>query len=212
MITTLKKLADLKPHPENYNEHPDDQVEEIAKSIEQHGQYRAVVVTEDDYILAGHGVCLALAKNGAEEVVTVVLPYAHDDAAAKKVLAADNTLSMFAMRDDRALSELLKEIKDFDEWGLEGTGFDEMMLANLVMVTRPASEIENHDAAGEWLGMPGFEPKKTDLRVVVLFRDDEDRKAFCEKVGLPSGKETSVTWSTWWPPKAKEDLKSVKYE
>ena len=52
----LIELALLKPHPDNYHAHPDDQVEELAASLRQHGFYRTVVVARDLTILAGHGI------------------------------------------------------------------------------------------------------------------------------------------------------------
>jgi hypothetical protein len=210
--TEIVKITQLKPHPRNYNDHPDDQVEHIAKSLEQHGQYRPIVIANDDTILAGHGVVLGAQKIEWETIVCYRVDLAPDAPQALKILTADNELSHFSMKDDRALTEILKELREFDEFGLYGTGFDDMKLANLIMVTRPASEIENHDAAAEWIGMPDYVPKPDQRKYIIVFPDDEQRERFAKANDLPIGKTGSSAWSTNWPPKEREDLVSVRYE
>ena len=49
-------LTKLKPHPDNYADHPADQIDHIKQSITLFGVYRNIVVSKDNYILAGHGV------------------------------------------------------------------------------------------------------------------------------------------------------------
>jgi len=85
-------------------------------------------------------------------------------------------------------------------------------LANLSMVTRPANEIADINEAAEWVGMPDYEPKQDVYKIIVSFRNAEDRNQFVELYDMPSGKEASLSWSCWWPQKQKEDVSSLKYE
>ena len=202
----------LKNHPKNYREHPEDQLQHLMKSIEQQGFYRNIVVAKDYTILAGHGVVKASRKLGLKEVPVVRLDIDANSTKALKVLAGDNELGRLAEVDDRELSKILKEILEMDVEGLLGTGYDEMMLANLVMVTRPSSEIASIKEAAEWIGMPDYEPKENALRINIQFRNAEDRDKFAEISGMNAGKSDGLTWSYWWPHREKEDLKSVKYE
>jgi len=202
----------LKPHPRNYRDHPEDQVAHIAASMKQHGVYRNVVIAKDGTILAGHGVVEAAKSLGMESIKAVRLDLDPDSPQALKLLAADNETSRFAVVDDRALTELLKDVREFDEFGLEGTGFDEMMLANLVMVTRPSSEVRDHDEAAEWLGLPDYEPMSKGLKYTISFETNEDRERFAKATGLRIGKPESPTWSANWPEKPRDDLKSVIVE
>ena len=149
-------LTDLKKHPQNYRTHPEDQLDHLCKSIQENGIYRPVVIAKDNTILAGHGVTQACKRLGIEKVPTIKMEIESDSKEALKLLTADNEISNLAEVNDRKLTEILKEIKDDSELSLEGTGFDEMMLANLVMVTRDASEIKDLDHAKEWVGMPTF--------------------------------------------------------
>jgi hypothetical protein len=205
-------IEDIKPHPRNYREHSDDQLEHLISSIEQHGFYRNIVISKDNFILAGHGVVQASRRMGLEQLPVVRIGANHDEPQAIKVLTGDNEIGRLAGVDDRMLSELLKEVKEYDTVGLMGTGYDGMMLANLVMVTRPSGEIKDINEAAEWVGMPDYTPKDEEIKVIVSFRNEADRLDFVQSTGLDEGKEGSKTWSSWYPPKEMEDLKSVKYD
>lgn len=210
--TITAKVSELKPHPKNYREHPEDQLNHIIHSIEQHGIYRNVVIANDSTILAGHGVVKACRKMGLEEIPVIKLDIDFDSIQALKLLAGDNEIGRLAAVDDRMLSELLKEVKEFDKDGLIGSGYDAMMLANLAMVTRPAHEIKDIDEAAEWLGMPDYEPKEKEHKYILIFRSAEDREQFSRLAELAIGKPDSKTWSTWWPARENEDISSVMYD
>lgn len=202
-------VSDLRPHPRNYRMHPDDQLAHIAESIRIHGFYRNVVVARDGTILAGHGVVEASKKLGLTTIPVVRLDIAPNSAKALKLLAGDNEISRIAGIDDRALTELLKEIQGAE--GLLGTGYDEKMLAALVMVTRPTGEIADFDAAAEWVGMPEHVVTAQPLRLILLFDDEEHRKEAIGLLGIKTtyGKKSVV--SAWWPDKPRENVMALKY-
>lgn len=211
--TEAVAIAELRDHPRNYRAHPDDQLEHIIESIKEHGFYRNIVVTQDGTILAGHGVVKAARKMGLAEVPVIRLDVDPNSARALKVLTGDNEISHLGEIDDRLLSELLKEVKDIDLTGLLGTGYDEMMLANLIMVTRPANEIRDFNAAAAWVGMPGYDEGDERIKLIVSFRNEQDRKKFMEIINVPKPISTNGdTWSAWWPAKDRDDLSSVRFE
>lgn len=196
-------LAELRPHPRNYQEHPDDQIEHLMASIRQFGFFRNVVVTREGTILAGHGAIEAASRLGMESVPAVRLELDPDSPDALKVLALDNEVPRFAERDDRGLSEILREIAAGASDGLAGTGYDEMILADLVMVTRPASEIQDFNEAAEWVGMPEYTPEDHTWKLVVQFTSEEDRAAFIKQFGIADAVAFSKVFrhvmSAWWP-------------
>jgi hypothetical protein len=202
-------INSVKPHPENYKEHPDDQLEHIVKSIEVNGIYRNIVISKDKYILAGHGVIEACKKLKIDTIPVITMPFNHDDIRAKKLVVSDNEVSNLAFPDDRKLTELLKEINEIDTDGLLGTGFDESMLANLLYVTRPKSEIQDFDHASEWVGMPEFESQRNPLKITMSFETEKDRKSFGKLLGLEL---TEKTKSLWYPLKERDDVLSVRFE
>ena len=200
---------ELKPHPKNYREHPADQLEHIVQSIKENGHYRNVVIAKDGTILAGHGVVKASKQLNLETVPVVRLDLAPDDPKAVKVLTGDNEIAHLGVVDDRLLSELLKEVKESDIDGLLGTGYDDAMLANLVLVTRDSSEIKDFNAAAEWVGMPEYESQEKQLQIIVSFENMENRAKFGKLVGASL---TNKTKSIWYPHKENDDTSSVRFE
>lgn len=210
--TELVELKSLKPHPRNYRKHPADQLEHIKQSLREHGFYRNVVVAKDSTILAGHGVVQACGEEGILKVPVIRLPIEPDSPQALKVLTGDNEISHLGEIDDRLFTELLKEIKELDTAGLLGTGYDDMMLANLVFVTRAETEIPGFDAAAEWAGMPGDTSGDVPLKLVISFRTQEDRERFVKESSLQIDKREAQTWMTRWPWTERQDWAAIKLE
>lgn len=208
-------LADLHAHPQNYREHPADQIEHLKVSIEVNGLYKPLVAAHwaGQYtLLVGHGCKLALLALGWTEAP--VYPIAIDpmDPAALALLVGDNGIPHLAMDDDRALTNLLKTIRDMDTDALLGTGYDEMMLANLLMVTRPAGEIADKNEAAEWVGMPDYEPVADPLQAVISFRSEQDRAAFARLLDVQWQKVVGRTKTAWWPNRETDDTASVRFK
>jgi len=203
----------LRPHERNYREHPDDQLDHIVHSIQEHGFYRNVVVAKDGTILAGHGVVQAAKKLGMETIPVIRLAVTANDPQAIRVLTGDNEISALAEVDDRLLSELLRELREASDGGLLGTGYDEKMLANLVLVTRPLDEIEDFDAAAAWAGLPEYEQQGQSPQLILSFQSDDERAAFVEKLGVEMDRTldyglknyNTKTWSLRWPLEARAD-------
>lgn len=213
LILEMVEIASLRPHPRNYKAHPDDQLEHIMQSIRENEVYRNVVIARDGTILAGHGVVKAAQKLGRTRIAVRRLDLDPNEPRAIKVMTSDNEVAHLGDVDDRALSELLKEIKDFDVAGLLGTGYDEMMLANLVMVTRPASEIADFDAAAEWVGLPEYEDgEQSKFKLIITFREADDRELFANTFKLQIDKKQERVWTTRWPFTEREDLASLRFE
>lgn len=197
------RISDLHPHPRNYRVHPPDQLEHLKASIRKNGFYKNIVISQDGTILAGHGAVEAATEVGLEEIPARRLPIDPESPQAIRILTGDNELMRFAEIDDRLLTELLKEISAEEE-GLLGTGYDELVLANLAMVTRFESELPNFDAAAEWVGVPDYTPEGETLKVVISFNNEDDRQRFLdeyglrEDVGFVPGRGSKV-YSGWWP-------------
>jgi hypothetical protein len=207
-------IASLRPHPRNYQQHPDDELAHLMESIESNGLYRNVVIAHEGTILAGHGVVEAARRLGYTRIAVHRTAYTPNDPRALKLLVGDNEISHLAEVDDRLLTEMLRELKEVDI-GLLGTGYDEMMLANLLMVTRPASEIADLDAAEQWVGMPEYDMRGEDkIQIIVNFATEEDRQEFCHILGLEATKiaKEGTGKSIWWPVQPDtDDVRSIRF-
>lgn len=206
-------IEEIFPHPQNYRKHPEDQLQHLVESIKEHGIYRNIIIAKDNIILAGHGVVEACKKMELKAVPVIQLDIESQSPQALKILTGDNEISHLGEIDDRMLSEILRDIKVKDINGLLGTGYDEKMLANLVMVTRPASEIANINEAKEWVGMPDYEEENKCWKAVINFDTIEERHEFIKQLDFKNvnGRESDVC-SLWWPDREREDPSSVIVE
>lgn len=192
--TELVALDALKPHPRNFREHPEAQRRHLIASLEAHGVYRNVVVARDGTLLAGHGVVEAAREAGLVELPVVRLDLDSDDPRALKIVAADNTLALFAVDDDRALAELLSEVRERDTLdGLLGTGYDDAGLAALIRIAESGGEPTR--PLDEWAGMPEFEQgdRQSVFHATIHFASEDDVARFFELIGAER------RGSFWWP-------------
>ena len=205
-------VNELKEHPRNYKQHPEQQLEHIIKSIEEHGFYRNIVIAKDNTILAGHGVALACKSMGKQKVPVIRLDIDSDSTQALKVLTSDNEIGNLAMVDDRQLSEVLKDILD-DDLDLTGTGFNEDQLSALIYTTRDANEIQTIDEANEWVGIADYDNTPDSIKIMVHFDTEEDRDNFMQLLNNPHvNYKMGKTWKIWYPERANEDPSSIRFE
>lgn len=206
-------VDDIQAHERNPRKHTPEQLTHLTQSLKEHGIFREIVVASDGTILAGHGIVEALREMGVRKLPVKRLPYGPNDPEALKVIAADNEIGRLVERDDRALTELLKDVRESgDVTTLLGTGLDAEQLAGLVLTTRPESEVADFNAAAEWVGMPDFQPQADRIQLVLAFDTEAQRDELIEQLGLIIAKKTRKTWSAWWPPRELEDLSSLRFE
>ncbi len=106
-------VADLIDHPKNPNLHPKEQIEDIAKSIKEYGQYYPIIVDEGNMILAGHGKRKALELLG-EKMADCIVMHGLSDKQKKKLLLSDNKIQQFSFLDHEIEEDLIREIDDTD--------------------------------------------------------------------------------------------------
>lgn len=205
-------LGKLKSHPRNFRSYPDDLVKHISSRVREIGIYRNVVVSSDYTILIGHGIVEAVKKMNFKTLPVKKLKYDKEDIRALKILLNDDDLNHLCEVDDRKLTEIIKFIKDNSPTGLSGTGYDEKMLASLVMVTRPENEIKDMNEAAEWTGMPEYENSEESFKLMIAFEKEAQREKFIKQSKIKTIHRTSgKMMSTWWPDKPKADQSSIKF-
>lgn len=120
------KLTDLTPVEDNIRRHTTKQIEEFARSLEMFGQFRPVVIDENNVVLAGNGLVMALSELG-HETAECVRYTDLSEADKKKLMIADNQIFELGITDSDMLFKALEEVGDFDV-----PGFDEDALKRLV--------------------------------------------------------------------------------
>ena len=126
MKLTKIALSELKKPERNVRIHSEKQINEFKRSIEMFGQIRPVVVDEDHTILAGNGLCEALAALGRTEADCYVITglTAHEK---KKLMLADNKIFNLGIDDMGAFEEFIAELGD----DLDIPGYDTDLLETL---------------------------------------------------------------------------------
>jgi hypothetical protein len=134
LVDTLESvaLAELRPHPRNYQTHPDTQLASLMESLRTHGVYRNVVIARDGTILAGHGVIEAARRLGYTHLSVQRMDLDPEESAALQIVIGDNELARLALKDEQLLATLLTELAEQDPSSLLGTGYDETTLELLI--------------------------------------------------------------------------------
>jgi hypothetical protein len=142
----LVPLAALKRHPRNYQTHPQDEIDHLMASLQQHGWYKNIVIARDNTILAGHGLVEAAEQIGLTQAAALRMDLDPGEAEALAIVAGDNEIGRLSLRDESALVRLLHDVQV-----LAGTGYDEAMLRALAEssgVTPPAFDPVGIDEQG----------------------------------------------------------------
>lgn len=126
------QVADLAPFAKNARQHPPEQIDQIAASMERFGFTIPMLVAEDGTIIAGHGRLMAAAQLGLAEVpVMVARGWSEEDR--RLYTLADNRLAEIAEWDPEMLRIEIGELRE--DFGIEDMsliGFSAEDLADIL--------------------------------------------------------------------------------
>lgn len=117
-------IADVKPNPKNPNQHPENQIEMLAKIITTQGWRAPVTVsTFSGLVVRGHGRLMAAKFAGLEFVPVDFQNYESNDAELADLLA-DNKIAELSDIDNKMLADLFADI-DTSSLDIDLTGYTE---------------------------------------------------------------------------------------
>jgi hypothetical protein len=102
---------DLVLDPNNARQHSEAQIKAIAKSLEEFGQQRPLVVDKNNVVYAGNGTLQAAQSLNWEKISVVVLPF-DDPIKCRAFAIADNRTSDLSSWDNAELVKSLEEINN----------------------------------------------------------------------------------------------------
>ena len=102
------RIADYNPR-----QHSEHQINLLAKSMDDYGFTRPIVIDRDNVILAGHGRLEAAKQLGMTEVPCVRADHL-DEPQARAFALADNALSDMALWDDEAVRDIIAGMKEHE--------------------------------------------------------------------------------------------------
>jgi len=131
-------IATLVPDARNARTHSDEQVAQLAASIEEWGWTIPVLVDVTGLIIAGHGRILAAHRLGLEDV-PVMVAIGWSDAKKRAYMLADNKLTLNAEWDLDRLAIEIAELRasDFD---ISLIGFNESEIDDLLKADDDGAE------------------------------------------------------------------------
>ena len=122
---TQRPIYDLKEAPQNSRKHTEDQIDQIAASIEKFGWTIPVLIDDAGTIIAGHARVRAAKKLGMAEAPCIVAT-GWDDNKKEAYQIADNRLAEMSTWDEAILSDQIKRLNaaNFDLGFLDMSDFD----------------------------------------------------------------------------------------
>lgn len=129
LLVEMTPTADLVPYAGNAKLHDDEQVEQIARSIEDFGFNDPVGIWHDGdgtpVIVEGHGRVLAAQALGIEELPTIALDHLSDEQR-RAYVHIHNQTTLTSGFDLEALERELSSLPEFD-WGAYGFDMGELL-------------------------------------------------------------------------------------
>ena len=196
-IKLTLKLNELKAPEKNVRRHPEKQIKEMVRSLNLFGQFRDVVIDENNIILAGNGLVTAMRAAGWEEAD--VIKYTNlSENQKKKLMIADNQTASLGVDDYAAIEEILKSLDgDFDVPGYDEDAIrmlceeTEAVVASVQSYGSYSSEdTDRVNREAENRAENGFTP------VEQTYREDEDESApsyNAPTYQAPNGNDLPVT-------------------
>ena len=126
-----RSVASLVPYANNARTHSDEQVNQIARSIEEFGFVNPVLVGSDDVIIAGHGRLMAANQLGMDTVPVIVLGHL-DETQRRALVIADNQITSNSGWDEDLLKQELADLDALD-FDLDLMGFSDEELDGLLL-------------------------------------------------------------------------------
>ena len=122
MEIIYKGVDELIPYANNTRTHTDEQINQIAGSIQEFGFNNPILIDDNNNVIAGHARLKASKKLGLDQVPCVVLNQM-TEAQKKAYVIADNKMALNAGWDIDMLKVELEALEELD-FDLELTGFN----------------------------------------------------------------------------------------
>lgn len=119
------KTNSLQFDPTNARKHSQKNLEAIEGSLKLFGQRKPIIVTPDNFVIAGNGTLQAALNLGWDEIAIARTPIDWDYEKIKAFALADNRTAELAEWDPQILKEQLLEL-DANGWELSEFGFESL--------------------------------------------------------------------------------------
>ncbi len=145
----MTPVGELAPYAANARTHTDEQIAQIAASIQEFGFTNPILSGSDGVIIAGHGRLLAAQRLGLKKVPVITLDHL-TEAQRRALVIADNKIAENAGWDEELLRAELAALQEM-EFDLDLVGFSDEELDDLLgdLEAEALGEVEGEDEVPE---------------------------------------------------------------
>jgi len=146
-----RPIDELKPYEGNARLHPEEQINEIARSIQEFGFTQPILIDSQGIVIAGHGRLLAAQRLGMEEVPTIRLDHL-TGSQRRAYTIADNKLALNSSWSVELLTAEIEKLK-MESIDLDLLGFSRLELTEMIpdLFSRDREDLPpEFSAAPEW--------------------------------------------------------------
>ena len=169
MDILYKKTDEVVPYFQNPRVISETAINEVAKSIKQHGFQQCIVIDDNNVVVAGHTRLLAAKQLGMEEVPCKIYKDSEDQINAYRL--ADNKVGELTTWEDKTLQIELDKLT-----GMEVAGFQPEQM-DFVQFDDSQSDVDIEEPQA------GYHASDlTQLVPITFYLDREDREEIMEKL------------------------------
>lgn len=126
MVIESIPLAALKKPARNVRLHPEAQIKEFMRAVEMFGQTRPVVVDEDNTVLVGNGLVMAMQRLERAQI-DVLRKTGLSQSAKDKLMLSDNKIFTLGHDDYDSIMSMIRGLDDLDIPGYDGDLLEGLM-------------------------------------------------------------------------------------
>jgi hypothetical protein len=115
-------ITQLKLATTNVRIHTDEQIAELKRSLQMFGQYRPAIIDEEQTVIVGNGMVVAMQQLGMQQADVLVMEGLSPNQK-HKLMLADNRLYDLGLDDSSVIADFIKTIGQ-DEEGIPGFSAD----------------------------------------------------------------------------------------
>ena len=163
----------LKSYENNSKIHPDLQIDQIKKSIDEFGFFEPILIDEHNTVLSGHARLQALKELNQEKAPTISLEGLTDIQKEKVVIAANKIQENGNWDKDRVISGLEKILNSEPDAKLQNYGFSTEELSGLL-----GDENDFDFSDDTYVPESNEEYAYAIIQYVIIFDDEEQQRVW----------------------------------
>lgn len=181
MVDKLKiemvELAKIKQYGNNAKLHPESQIKQIAKSIEEFGFNDPIAIDENNTIIEGHGRYLAAMLLKMDKIPAIKLSHL-SEAKRKAYILIHNNLTMITGFDENLIQQQINEICDSDlDFEMSDFGFLQKEIETI-------NETNSESRGAFSLDEPDFFKEKDEKQKITIVIEKRDLSKLKAKLDL----------------------------